>query len=76
MSNKIDIEEWLEEDEDEFIDGNNIDSDDELEDHVEVNNENTDTENSDYENENESNGEDIGPILQNKYFLGRIILGG
>jgi len=30
MSNTIDIEQWLEEDEDELIDGNDIDSEDEL----------------------------------------------
>lgn len=38
---------------------------------VEVNNDNTDTENSDYENESESDSNDIGPILQNKYFIGK-----
>lgn len=43
MSNTIDIEQWLEEDEDELIDGNDIDSEDELGDQVEINNENTDT---------------------------------
>lgn len=77
MNNKIDIEKWLEADEDELIDGNNTDSDDELENQVnnehmsEVNNENTDTENSDYENESESNSDDTGPILRNKYFFGK-----
>ncbi|VVC38712.1 Hypothetical protein CINCED_3A013704 [Cinara cedri] len=59
------------EDEDELTDGNDIDSDDELEDQVEVNDENTDTENSDYGNESESNSNDIDPILQNKYFFGK-----
>ena len=54
MSNTIDIEQWLAEDEDELIDGNDIDSEDELGDRVEINNENTDTENSDYESESES----------------------
>lgn len=71
MSNKIDIEQWLDEDEDELTDGNNIDSDDELENHVEVNNENTDKENSNFERERESNSNDICPILENKYFFGK-----
>lgn len=66
MSNTIDIEQWLEEDEDELIDGNDIDSEDELGDQVDINNENMDTENSDYENESESSSDDVGPILQNK----------
>jgi hypothetical protein len=48
MSNIIDIEQWLEEDENDLIDGNDIDSEDELGDQVEINNENMDTENSDY----------------------------
>jgi len=48
MRNTIDIKQWLEEDEDEHIDGNDIDSEDELGDQVEIN-ENTDTENSNYE---------------------------
>lgn len=69
MSNTIDIEQWLEEDEDELIDGNDIDSEDVLGDQVEINNENTDTENSDYESELGS--DDVGPILQNKYFFGK-----
>ncbi|KAL4153702.1 hypothetical protein QTP88_001535 [Uroleucon formosanum] len=52
MSNTIDIEQWLEEDEDELIDGNDIDSEDD-----------------DYESEVGS--DDVGPILQNKYFFGK-----
>jgi len=71
MSNTIDIEQWLEEDEDEHIDGNDSDSEDELENQVEINNENTDTENSDSESESESSSDDVGPILQNKYFFGK-----
>lgn len=71
MCNRIDIEQWIEEDENELIDRNNIDSDDESEDQVEVNYKNTDTENNDNENESESNSEDFGPILQNKYFFGK-----
>lgn len=69
MANKIDIEQWLEENENELIDGNNTDSNDESqEDQVVVNNENTDTENSDYDCKSESNSDNFGPILQNKYF--------
>lgn len=49
MRNKIDIKQWLEEDEGKLIDGNGIDMDDELEDQVEVNNEYMDSKNSDYE---------------------------
>lgn len=54
MANKIDIEQWLEKNEDKLIDGNTTDSD--LGDQVEVNNENTDMENGDILgiNENES----------------------
>jgi hypothetical protein len=71
MSNTIDIKQWLEEDKDDLIDGNDIDSEDELGDQVEINNENTNTENSDYESESESSSDDVGPILQNKYFFGK-----
>jgi len=40
-------------------------------DQVEINNEITDTEKNYYESESESSSDDVGPILQNKYFFGK-----
>lgn len=70
------IKQWLEEEEEEeLIEGVGVDSDEELEtDHVEEQCEesNTEQEYTDDEYEGEStSGDDIGSIVQNKYYIGK-----
>lgn len=69
MSIIIDIVQWLEDGE--LIDRIVIDSNDEVENQVEVNNENADMENSNCESESELNSDNVGPMLQNNNFFGK-----
>jgi len=70
------IEQWLEEEEEELIEGVGVDSDEELEtDHVKEQCEDSNTEqeytDDECEGESTSGDDNIGLIVQNKYYIGK-----
>lgn len=63
----------LKENVNDLINGNITNSNDEFDDHVQVNNESIHTETSDNKTEDELNNDDIGPVLQIKKSLRKFV---
>lgn len=74
MDNYNKMNKCLKENVNDLINGNITNSNDEFNDHVQVNSESIHTETSDNKTEGELNNDDIGPVLQIKKFLRKFVL--